>query len=154
MDVRNARGRAFLLLVIALAAPVGVCLALAPAAGGDGAATKPAFHLYDGFAADVALMRKTEALDPKGGKPVRASSAEAVAAARRIFERVSFLFRTRAEILALLGDPASVSGYNEPAGTTGPLKYRFDTGYNGFEVTIGFGRGEDVARRVSVEAIE
>lgn len=97
---------------------------------------------YRGFEADRALMRKTAALPASatGGKPLKASSPEAVGAAMRIFERTPLLFRTRAEILQLLGDPGTISDYNDPAtaGEADPLHYRFDTGWNGFQITISF----------------
>src|SRR5262245_4822966 len=96
---------------------------------------------YDAFKSDQALLRKHLIHKAKdGGKDTRASSAEACHAAQRIFSRVSFLFRSRAEVLDLLGDPATISDYGEPAGKdpTSPLVYVFDTGFGGLSYTISF----------------
>ena len=104
---------------------------------------KGASDLYKEFKADQALLRKHlvhKARD--GGKDTKASSGEACQAAQRIFSRVSFLFRTRAEVLELLGDPATISDYNKPAekDPTSPLVYVFDTGFGGLKYTIRFGQ--------------
>lgn len=118
-------------------------------------ARKEAAGPYDGFKADQALLRKQLIHKAKdGGKDTKASSGEACQAAQRIFARVSFLFRTRGEVLELLGDPATISDYNEPAGKdpTGPLVYVFDTGFGGLKYTISFGQLDRVrVTRVQVE---
>ena len=105
-------------------------------------AVKQGRQLYEGFDTDRALLRKTVTLEVKGGRTetLKASSYEACAAASRIFARVSFLFRTRAEVLELLGDPAMVSDYNKPASKerTSPLVYRLDSGLGGWQYTISF----------------
>jgi len=106
-----------------------------------GKAARDYKELYDGFMDDKALLRKQfihKARD--GGKDTKASSGEACQAAHRIFSRVSLLNRTRDEVLMLLGDPATISDYNKPAGRnpTSPLVYVFDTGLGGVKYTIHF----------------
>lgn len=92
------------------------------------------------FDRDRVLIRKTVLLKPS----LNASSPEAVAASIRIFERVPFLFKTREEVLKLLGDPATISDYGQRAGADpdSPMIYRFDTGYGGIQYTIGFSGGK------------
>jgi len=109
----------------------------------DAKPAKEASELYKEFKADQALLRKHLAHKARdGGKDTKASSGEACQAAQRIFSRISFLFRTRAEVLELLGDPATISDYNEPAGKdpASPLVYVFDTGFGGLKYTISFGQ--------------
>ncbi len=103
-------------------------------------------HLYDGFKTDQALLRKTVVVNAHQ-TPVRASSAEACQAARRVFERVPFLFRTRSEVLEILGDPATTSDYGQAAGKgpSRPLVYRFDSGRGGWQYTLSF-RDNEVYR--------
>ena len=95
---------------------------------------------YEGFRADRALLRKTFVQNGHTDHPIRASHKDAKAAAVRIFRRVSFLLRTRDEVLDLLGPPETISGYNKPAGKEpgDPLTYRFDNGWNGFTFTLTF----------------
>ncbi len=115
-----------------------------------GAAEK---ELYEGFAADCALLHKQVIYRGAEGAPdTRASSAEACLAAQRIFSRAAFLFRTRAEVLEWLGDPAVVSDYNEPAGDgpSDPLVYTFDSGFGGNCYTLEFDR----AGRVNAVRVE
>jgi hypothetical protein len=121
--------------------------ALSGVAGDDKSApdakpAKVAFEPYNEFKADQSLLRKHLVHKAKdGSKDTKASSGEACQAAQRIFSRISFLFRTRAEILELLGDPATISDYNEPAGKdlASPMVYIFDTGFGGLKYTISFG---------------
>ena len=129
-----------------VAAPAG--------AAGDAPATDKAAEPYEGFKADQGLLRKQLIHKGKnGGKDTKASSAEACEAARRIFARVAFLYRTRDEVLGLLGDPATISDYNEPAGKgpASPLVYVFDSGWGGYKYTIRFG---ELLGRVRVTAVE
>ena len=122
----------------------------APAGPKDG---KGAAEPYEGFRADQAALRKQVVLKTRDSRETKASSAEACAAARRIFGQVSFLFRSRAEVLDLLGDPATISDYGRPAGKdpADPLVYRFDTGLGGWQFTIGFDRrGRAIEVRVEV----
>jgi hypothetical protein len=109
---------------------------------------------YKGFEEDLAQMRQSVQIEA-GPNKVRASTGDAVAAARRLFARTPLLFRTRAQVLQLLGDPALVSGYNEPAGPgpSDPLAYTFDTGFSGFRCTIQFD-SESIARRVEIDTID
>jgi len=76
------------------------------------------------------------------------------AAAKRIFSRVSFLFRTCDEVLQILGDPATISDHNETAGKDplSPLSYVFDTGFGGLKYTFEFGRWDKP--RVTVVRVE
>jgi hypothetical protein len=57
-----------------------------------------------------------------------------------VFEPVPFLFKTRKEVLKLLGDPAIISDYGQRTWTDsdGPLVYRFEAGYGRWQYTIGF----------------
>ena len=117
-------------------------LAVAPQnrPGAEIAAIKEA-EPYEGFKSDQALLRKKYILKGgNGGKDITASSGEAIEAAQRIFSRVSFLFRSREEVLNLSGDPATLSNYGQPAGKdpSSPLVYVFDTGYGGLKFTISF----------------
>ena len=124
--------------------------------GKDKAAEKGASEPYEGFKADQALLHKLLIHKSKdGGKDTKASSGEACQAAQRIFSRVPFLFRTRDEVLELLGDLATISDYNRPAGkdAAGPLVYVFDTGYGGLKYTITFGQLDRVrVTRVEVDS--
>lgn len=120
----------------------------------DKAAKKVAAGPYEGFKADQALLRKQLIHKARGGgKDTRASSAEACEAAQRVFARVAFLYRTRDEVLGLLGDPATISDYNAPAGKgpASPLVYVFDSGWGGYKYTIRFG---ELLGRVRVTAVE
>ena len=112
---------------------------------------------YEGFRADQTLLRKHVILNQKssdGRKNLTASSGEAIAAAERIFSRVSFLFRSREDVLDLLGDPATISDYNRPAGKdpSSPLVYVFDHGRGGVTFTISFGGSK--VNQVGVEYLE
>ena len=109
--------------------------------GADGAARRETAEPYEGFKSDQALLRKHLIHKAKdGSKDIKASSTEAIQAAQRIFSRVSFLFRSRQEVLELLGDPATISDYGKPAGkgSSSPLVYVFDMGLGGLEFTISF----------------
>jgi hypothetical protein len=120
----------------------------------DKAAEKEAAEPYEGFKVDQGLLRKYLIHKAKdGGKDTRASSGEACEAAHRIFSRIPFLYRSRDELLGLLGDPATISDYNKPAGKdpTSPLAYVFDTGRGGYKYTIRFG---ELLGRVRVTAVE
>jgi hypothetical protein len=128
-----------------LATTLGLCLVLLGAreADGEDAPSAP----YKGFEADRVLIRKTVRIKPS----LNASSPEAIQASLRIFERVPFLFKTREEVLKLLGDPSTISGYGKRAGPDpdSPLVYVFDSGYGGSQYTIGFLGGK--VNRVQVD---
>jgi hypothetical protein len=95
---------------------------------------------YDGYAEDLALLRKTYLL-PK--PPIHASSGEAIAAARRLFSKVAFAGLTRSEALSILGDPKTISDYGIAASLDpdSPLVYRFDSGWGGWQYTLQFRSG-------------
>jgi hypothetical protein len=115
----------------------------------DKPAKKEAAEPYEGFKKDQALLRKHLIHKAKdGGKDTKASSSEACLAAQRIFSRVAFLFRTRDEVLRLLGDPATISDYGEPAGKdpASPLVYVFDAGEGGLQYTLEFDKQGTVVR--------
>jgi hypothetical protein len=148
-----------LVLLLASTLLVGLLSAVAPGeqpARAPRGEKKETTEPYDGFKTDQALLRKHLIHKARaGGKDTRASSPEACHAAQRIFSRVSFLFRTREEVLDLLGDPATISDYNEPAGKdpSSPLVYVFDTGLGGLKYTIHFGQLDRVrVTRVQVES--
>ena len=88
-------------------------------------------ELYDGYANDLKLLRDQYEIQLKSGKTMKASSAKAVGAARRVFAKVSFLFKGREEVIQILGDPASISDYGikMEKRMDSPMIYRFDTGY-------------------------
>ena len=125
--------------------------------GKDTATIKVAAEPYEGFKVDQALLRKQfirKARDTS--KDTAASSGEACEAAKRIFSRVSFLFRTREEVLDLLGDPATISDYGRPAGNdpSSPLEYLFDTGYDGVRFTLSFSKLSPTVDQVRVEYLD
>jgi len=97
---------------------------------------------YDGYSEDKTLLRSTTNI-PTGSnseKTIKASSDKAMQAAHRIFSNVSMLFKTRAEVLAILGDPTSISDYGVKAKQEkdADLVYRFDSGFGGWQFTIKF----------------
>ena len=98
---------------------------------------------YKGFAEDAKLLRDTTAI-PSGDKQIMASTGKAQDASKRIFSKLPFLFKTRDEVLQLLGDPATISGYGKKAGTEkdAPLIYNFDNGYGGPIYTLTFHDGK------------
>ena len=103
-------------------------------------------ELYPGFAADQAMLRKQVNLHTNG-PPHFASSGEAKAAARRIFQRVPFLHKSRAEVLEILGDPKTISDFGEAASKEkdAPLRYIFADGEAGFSYGLKFRDGFVVA---------
>jgi hypothetical protein len=122
--------------------------------GTDGVARKEAAELYEGFKSDQALLRKQLIHKPSdGSKDLKVSSSEAIQAAQRIFSRVSFLFRSREEVLDLLGDPATISDYGKPQGKdpSSPLVYVFDMGFGGLQFTISFSRINSKVSQVLVD---
>lgn len=97
---------------------------------------------YQEYAQDRVLLRSTTEIKSgtKQTEIIKASSAEANQAAYRLFSNVSMLFKTRSEVLAILGDPASISGYGVKAKQEkdADLVYRFDSGLGGWQYTIKF----------------
>lgn len=97
---------------------------------------------YDGYSEDKILLRSTTNI-PTGSnseKTIKASSAEANQAAHRLFSKVPMLFKSREEVLSMLGDPSSISDYGVKAKTEkdADLVYRFDSGLGGWQYTIKF----------------
>lgn len=107
-----------------------------------GPALRAADEPYKGFTGDVKLLRDTSLLATRDGE-VKFSSPKALEASRRIFSKVPFLFKTRQQVLELLGDPATVSdaGPQAETGKNAPLVYRFDSGYGGQVYTLTFEDG-------------
>lgn len=97
---------------------------------------------YKGFAEDAKLLRDT-ALMPSDGKQLKFSSGKAQEASRKIFSKIAFLYKTRAEVLELLGDPATINDVGEKPGPEkdSPLVYRFDNGFGGPNYRITFENG-------------
>lgn len=95
---------------------------------------------YEGYERDRVLIRSTYRLS---APVVNASSAEAIQAAQRIFKNVRLVGLSRAQVLAILGDPKTISGYGVAADTAAdsPLTYRFDSGFGGWEYVIRFAKG-------------
>lgn len=140
-------------LLASLLVAVGPAVSAAEPAPPPAAPKKEAAEPYPGFAADQVLLRKHFVHPARdGAKPVKASSGEACQAAMRVFSKMSFLFRTREEVLKLLGDPATINDYNQPAAQDpqAPLVYRFDSGFGGLKYTLGFEQGQ--VFRVEVES--
>jgi hypothetical protein len=75
--------------------------------------------------------------------PIKASSAEAGSAARRLFTKVPFVGMSREQVLRILGDPKTISDYGIAAAETpdSSLSYRFDSGYGGWEYILHFQDG-------------
>ena len=106
---------------------------------------------YDGLEEDLVASRKTYTVTVSSDKTMVGSTSEAMAAAQRIFENIDFLGMTKNEVLALLGDPATISDYGAPAkpGPNEPLVYRYYGGWDGVIYSINFRSG----RVVSVEGV-
>lgn len=105
-----------------------------------------------GFQNDLRTMRQTVHFD--GKTPVDASSGDAIAAAVRVFERFPEVGMTRTHVLAVLGDPKTISGYGIAAGDEpdAPLVYRFDAGFGGVQYTIHF--QDDRVLRIETQHLE
>ena len=101
---------------------------------------------------DLRLMWQTQPLP--GSSARYASTQSAVQLANRVFSRIQLVGLSRAQVIALLGDPqhSSNSGYNFPfySAPTGALVYRFDTGAGGWQFNVVFDRDglvQEVQRR-------
>jgi hypothetical protein len=113
-------------------------------------------EMYDGYSKDYNFLRATTAI-PSGTHPeakIQASSEEAIQAAHRIFSRISFMFRSRADVIKILGDPATISSYGVPSkpDKESDLVYLFDSGFGGAKYTLKFRNGG--VWSVSVEGLE
>lgn len=95
---------------------------------------------YPGYAQDRALLRNTYRIPAPA---INASSGEACQAAARLFSKVTFMGLSRERVLAILGDPKTLSDYGvaQSPEPDSPLKYRFDTGFGGWEYVIEFRAG-------------
>ena len=95
---------------------------------------------YEGYERDRVLIRSTYRLSAPVGN---ASSGEAIQAAHRIFKNIRFVGLSRAQVLAILGDPKTISDYGitADAAADSPLTYRFDSGDGGSEYVIRFAKG-------------
>jgi hypothetical protein len=95
---------------------------------------------YEGYERDRVLIRSTYRLS---APVLNASSGEAIQAAHRIFKNVRLVGLSRAQVLAILGDPKTISGYGvaADAAADSPLTYRFDSGFGGWEYVIRFAKG-------------
>lgn len=93
------------------------------------------------MARDLRLLRKTNLVMPD---LIEASSPEAIHAAERIFAKVSFVGMSKDDVLWLLGDPRTISGYGEKMGPgrDDPIEYRFDTGWWGRGYIVEFEDGK------------
>ncbi len=85
---------------------------------------------------------------------LRGSSAQACSAARRVFTRIDFIGKPKAEVLEMLGDPKTVSSYGIAAqpGENTPLVYRFDSGFGGWQYTLQFTNG--VVEKVEEQGLD
>jgi hypothetical protein len=106
---------------------------------------------YPEFQKDREALRSTMLLTKP---PLQASSGEAIAAARRLFGKVAFEGLKRQQVLEMLGDPKTISDYGveAPAAPDGPLTYRFDSGFGGWEFVIRFENG--VVQRVDARGLD
>ena len=97
---------------------------------------------YSGFGKDVLLLRDTAPASTED-QTLRGSSAQASLAARRVFTRIDYIGKPKAEVFAMLGDPKTVSSYGIAAqpGENTPLVYRFDSGFGGWQYTLHFTNG-------------
>ena len=100
-------------------------------------------EVYKGFEEDCKSLRQTMKIpsgDPNLGGKFVVSSPEATKAAKRLFSKISFLHKTRKEVISILGDPATISEHGVKAleGKDAKLVYRFTSGYSGYEYEIGF----------------
>jgi hypothetical protein len=94
---------------------------------------------YEGYGQDRALLRDTCRLT---NPPLNASSGEAMQAAHRLFSRLTFVGLTRENVLAILGDPETISDYGVAASTPdSSLTYCFDSGLGGTDYVIAFRHG-------------
>lgn len=106
----------------------------------------------DDLGRDIGLMWETAPLggtpDPTHGPNPRSSTDRAVNAASRVFNTVELVGRSRAEAMALLGDPKTFSDsiYNFPfrPSPRGSPVYRFDTGAYGRQFNVSVGRSGTV----------
>jgi hypothetical protein len=98
------------------------------------------------LASDLALMKETQRLkgesDPTQGPNPRCSTERAIDAASRVFNTIEIIGKSRADVVAVLGDPKSQNDsiYNFPfwPAPRGSLVYRFDDGARGWQFNVVF----------------
>jgi len=95
---------------------------------------------YKGFHQDREDIRDTYLIEKQN---IRASSGKASAAASRIFKKIKFVGKSKADVLRLLGDPATISDYGQKMkeGADDPLVYRFYSWRSENQWTISFREG-------------
>ena len=95
---------------------------------------------YEGYERDRVLIRSTYRLP---APVINASSGEAHLAAQRIFKNIRFVGVSREQVLAMLGDPKTISDYGiaADANADSPLIYRFDSGFGGMDYIVRFKNG-------------
>ena len=101
---------------------------------------------------DLELMWETKPLrgspDPDSGVDRRASTDRAIKAAERVFNSVELAGKSRAEVVATLGDPktSNKSMYNFPFWPAPPnaLVYRIDCGSYGWQFNVLFDEADRV----------
>ena len=104
---------------------------------------------YMGFTADQRLLRDHN-IEAADNLSIVASSGKAILAARRIFSKVTFLYKTKEEVLQLLGDPKTISSYGIPMkeGSPNHLVYRFKSGFGGCDYQLNL--TDDIVTSVTV----
>lgn len=103
-------------------------------------------EIYEGYEEDRKLLRDIIEIPSDanlGGKFTSVSSPKAFQAAQRLFSKIPFLFKTRKDVIQVLGDPATISDYGVAStkGVDADLVYRFDSGYGGYEYKLKFING-------------
>jgi hypothetical protein len=113
--------------------------------GEEGAPEAASRTFYGGYQEDIKLMRKTEIRERRSGSAT-VSTLEAIGAANRIFSKIDFVGMSREEVLALLGDPGTISDYARPAApdVDEPLAYCMTNGRYGATWVVEFKGGQVV----------
>ena len=99
---------------------------------------------YPGYLDDVRLVARNMDYEGPG---FNFSTPEAIRAGRRVFANVDFKGKTKQEVLAILGDPKTLSAYARGRfkRIQGKLVYCFATGIGGWEYTLLFKDGRVVS---------
>jgi hypothetical protein len=100
------------------------------------------------LALDLGLLRNGRLVNSPPDHPDWVSSAEALAAADRVFGRLNFVGMDRATVLWILGEESiGLAPAAEAEGPDAPLVYRFDRGDGGTRYVIEFQGGRVMAVR-------
>lgn len=98
------------------------------------------------LARDLKLMWETERQPVSSDSGVtpetRVATDRAINAASRVFNTIKLAGRTRAEVVALVGEQNSVADVDTPLAESKPdrvMVYRFDRGAYGWQFTLEFG---------------